>query len=95
MRPAVWKTLVPYAAVILALFALPVSKLDSLPSICLFKNILGVQCPGCGITRAFLSVLHFRFAEALHYNRLITAVFPLAVFLFFRSLIKNLRNSLI
>lgn len=35
---------------------------------CIVKSLTGLQCPGCGITRATHAVLHGRFAEALSYN---------------------------
>ncbi len=35
---------------------------------CLFHKYTGMYCPGCGATRAVLSVLHGRFIMALRYN---------------------------
>lgn len=35
---------------------------------CLFLKYTGMYCPGCGATRAVLSVLHGRFIMALRYN---------------------------
>lgn len=35
---------------------------------CMIKQLTGLQCPGCGITRATHAVLHGHFAEALSYN---------------------------
>ncbi len=35
---------------------------------CMIKQLTGLQCPGCGITRAAHAVLHGHFAEALSYN---------------------------
>ena len=39
-----------------------------LPSVCQFRNVTGLDCPGCGLTRAFVSIAHGRFAEAFTYN---------------------------
>ncbi len=37
---------------------------------CLFETVTGLYCPGCGITRAMISILNFKFIEALEYNKL-------------------------
>lgn len=37
-------------------------------SICIFKNITGYSCPGCGTTRAGMAFLNGNFAQALLIN---------------------------
>lgn len=37
---------------------------------CLIKLITGFPCPACGITRAYLSLLHLKFIDAWNYNPL-------------------------
>jgi hypothetical protein len=37
-------------------------------SICVFYNLTGLKCPGCGMTRAFHAISHGHFAEAVHFN---------------------------
>lgn len=32
--------------------------LGQIPEICVFHRVTGIQCPGCGMTRAFLCLLH-------------------------------------
>jgi hypothetical protein len=56
---------------------LPPGLLDHLPTLCLFRNLAGWECPGCGMTRAVLSLLRGDLATALHYNRMVVLVFPL------------------
>ena len=46
---------------------------------CVFHALSGLQCPGCGGTRALYCLLHFHVAEALHYNALVTLLAPLAL----------------
>ena len=37
---------------------------------CPFKLIFGIDCPGCGMTRALISVLHLDFIAAFSYHQL-------------------------
>ncbi len=46
-------------------------------SICLFYNVTGVPCPGCGMTRAFLHLLKGDILHAFQYHPL----FPLVIFI--------------
>lgn len=38
---------------------------------CLVQLIIGIPCPGCGMTRAFFACLRFDFIEALRLNPII------------------------
>ena len=37
-------------------------------SLCAFRAVTGIQCPGCGMTRAFLSLGQLKFKEAIQFN---------------------------
>lgn len=80
-----------YLIIPLVLFLLPLSLIEAAPSVCLFKNILGIECPGCGITRAVVSVLHGDWIRAWEYNRMVVVVFPLLCYLYLKGLMKELR----
>lgn len=57
-------------AVLLCMLAVvPESFWESFPAVCLFRNVLGVECLGCGMTRALAALLHGRPAVALELNR--------------------------
>jgi hypothetical protein len=69
---------------IVGAFALGINKTDHiatpwlgipLPSVCQFRNLTGLDCPGCGLTRAFVCIAHGRFAEAWSYNAASVLVF--------------------
>lgn len=47
--------------------------------ICVFHEITGLECPGCGITRCILSILKGNFKEAFHYNMLIFVSLPFVI----------------
>lgn len=39
-----------------------------LPELCLARRITGAGCPGCGMTRSFISIMHGDLAGAWRYN---------------------------
>lgn len=47
---------------------------------CLFKSILGVPCPGCGLTRAVEAFLHGNLREAFYWHPLFF-IAPIVLFL--------------
>lgn len=55
---------------------LPVTKL-AVP--CVFHEFTGFYCPGCGITRAALSLLSMDFYQAFRYNSLVFVILPLYI----------------
>ncbi|MBZ5493732.1 MAG: DUF2752 domain-containing protein [Acidobacteriia bacterium] len=46
---------------------------------CLFYALTGLQCPGCGGTRALYHLLHFDFSGAIRYNALVTVLIPMVL----------------
>jgi hypothetical protein len=46
--------------------ATPLSSGDSpgLPALCFFRRIFNMDCPGCGLTRCFVSAAHGNLAQA-------------------------------
>ncbi len=52
---------------------------------CPIKRIFAVPCPGCGMTRACLSLLKLDFAAALHWHPLCFLVPPLGLLYIFKD----------
>jgi hypothetical protein len=73
------------------LYLIPIPWLQGEHTICLFKNMFGRECYGCGITRAVLSALHFDSTGAFHYNKLVVVVLPLLIYLWAKMVIKSLK----
>ena len=47
---------------------------------CPIKLILGIDCPGCGMTRALKSVIMLDFKAAFNYHPMIFVIIPEAVY---------------
>ena len=65
-----------FAGVLVFLSIIPFEIIEGGPTICVFKNLLGIECPGCGMTRAFSCIMHGDLIAAVSYNRLVIIVFP-------------------
>ena len=48
---------------------------------CVFHEVTGLDCPGCGITRMCMSLVHFDIAGAYAYNGLALVTLPLLVYI--------------
>jgi hypothetical protein len=53
---------------------------------CLFKNITGRDCYGCGVLRGISAVLHLDFGTAFRLNRLNVVTIPLLGYLYLKEL---------
>lgn len=60
------------------LYYIPIDS-EKLNTICIFKRITGINCWNCGMTRAFLSILHLDLKTAYEYNHKVIIVFPLTI----------------
>lgn len=55
---------------------------ESNPPICPFKMMTGLDCPGCGATRATNALLHGHLGVAADHNLLFVALLPVAIALY-------------
>ena len=78
----------------LVFIVVPTSWFEGRRSICLIRNVFGVKCPGCGMTRAISCVFHGNFKKAFEYNKLVVVVFPLLCYVWVRSLSETSRPVL-
>jgi len=51
-----------------------------LPGTCTFKRYVGLDCPGCGLTRCFVSLAHGDVARAWSFNPMGMLLFAVVVF---------------
>ena len=77
---AAWSLIFLFVLVAVAagLLVLSPEQFERAPSLCLWRHLFGLRCPGCGSTRAMSASLHLRFADAMAYNPLIGITGPLA-----------------
>lgn len=61
----------------LVLLILPANFFDGGPDICLSKVFFNIKCWGCGLTRACMHLIHFKFKEAYFFNPISFVVFPI------------------
>ena len=55
---------------------------------CLWKSIFRFQCPGCGLTTAFISLLELDLRKAYESNRLIFIIVPFGFYYLSHDFIK-------
>jgi hypothetical protein len=54
---------------------------DNGPVLCPFREVTGLDCPGCGMTRAVAGVARGRIGTALDYNLFLVVLIPVLVYL--------------
>jgi hypothetical protein len=59
-------------------------------SICVWQNIFGHFCWGCGLTHATLFLLSGKFAAAYASNKLVFIVLPLLFYLWLKAIIREI-----
>jgi hypothetical protein len=74
------------AAGLIVLFLFDPSQYSIYP-ICPFHKMTGLNCPGCGSTRAFHELLHGHILAALRCNALVMVALPVAVWLAMKRVI--------
>ena len=60
---------------------------------CVFYELTGLSCPGCGVTRMMFSLLKLDFYQAFRYNNLIFLFIPFILVYVIDFIIKKLNNK--
>lgn len=68
-------------AIPIALALVPLSAVEQGPTLCLYHNLTGHSCPGCGMTRSLVALCHGALGASFAYNKGIIIVAPLLLLL--------------
>ena len=86
---AIWSLLLAGAAY---LFVFEPGKTGFFP-LCPFRLVTGLNCPGCGTTRALHQILHGHFLTAFTLNPLLLIAIPFMLFAFLRYTVIVMRGG--
>ena len=67
--------------VIFVFLYLIISSIIELYIPCVFNEVTGLFCPGCGVTRMLKSMLKLDFYQAFRYNPLLFIFFPFIIYI--------------
>jgi hypothetical protein len=76
-----------------AIHFIPLEWINNQHSVCLFRNLTGHECYGCGMTRAVFSAIHLRFTDAFRFNRLSLVVLPLLIYIWAKTILSLLPGN--
>ena len=60
---------------------------------CIFHLVTGLKCPGCGVTRMCVALMHLDFKSAYEYNQMIFILSPVLLFIFLTCVVGYIRNG--
>ena len=81
-----------YFIVPVVLFFIPLDWLNKQHTICLVKNIFGVNCFGCGITRAVISGIQLDFNKSFEFNKMVVIVLPMLIYVWYTRIKKIIQS---
>ncbi len=66
----------------IALWLMPVDYFNNGGGLsCPSESWFGIECLGCGMSRAVMHFHHFDFMEAIYYNSLVVVIYPFLIWL--------------
>tara|TARA_Y100001970_G_scaffold104228_1_gene130614 strand:+ start:12872 stop:13270 length:399 start_codon:yes stop_codon:yes gene_type:complete len=71
---------------------LPHGDLDGL-NLCPWYNLVGYQCPFCGMTRGFVAITHFDLQSAVDFNPGTPLIYASFVVVALRSIVPKLKKN--
>ncbi len=77
-----------FLAIPIAIWLVNYQSTDNDFSFCLFKNLFGIKCYGCGLTRGLSAMLHLDFNRMYELNKLNIITIPLLSFLYVKEVYK-------
>jgi hypothetical protein len=62
------------------------------PKVCLYTLATGIECWGCGHTRATMHLIHFEFEEAILFNKLSLVIVPVIAFMWLNGIYQTIKK---
>jgi len=87
VSPGSLTPLLALSGILAASFVIPPFHREAF-SVCIIKTLLGIPCPGCGMTRAFLYIGHLDFRSAWELNISSLPAYGIVVLLWLQSMIR-------
>ncbi len=72
---------------------LPATYFDEGEALCPSKRFLDIECPGCGMTRAIMHLIHFDLESAIYFNYGSLIVGPVLAYFWVRWTLKAARET--
>ena len=88
------KIIIVCAIGIIAIIGISILHYFNIGIPCIFYKITKLHCPGCGITRAIISLLKLDFYQAFRYNSLVIILLPLLLIYYLYIWIFNGKNKI-
>ena len=60
---------------------------------CLFRLVTGLDCPGCGVTRMCIALLHLDFVTAAQSNGMVLFLLPVFLIIFLKNAVRYVRDG--
>lgn len=79
--------LIIYIITIIFIYSIPLEFIEG-RSFCIFYNLFGITCIGCGVTRGLFNIINLNFSEAYIYNPLSFLWISLFLLIFIQDLLK-------
>lgn len=87
------RKIIEYIIVIFTIGMIPILSMNNIGIPCIYNKITGLYCPGCGITRAVISLMKFDIKSALGYNCFFVIVVPIMIVFYIYDYLKRKNDS--
>lgn len=82
--------LIIYIITIIFIYSIPLEFIEG-RSFCIFYNLFGITCIGCGVTRGLFNIINLNFSQAYIYNPLSFLWISLFLLIFMQDLLKIIK----
>ncbi|TAG54949.1 MAG: DUF2752 domain-containing protein [Cytophagales bacterium] len=93
-KPLSFILIAVYILIPIVLLYLPKTNFDDGIITCPSKILFGLNCLGCGMTRACMRIIHFDFMGAWKYNKFSFLIFPYFGYIWVQTIINLIKRTL-